>query len=109
VATYGQVARLAGIPQAVITRAKEILANLERDEFGRDGMPRRARRQGRGAPPGQPNLFAVSEPLPPPAEPRDPAVAEVLADLRIADPNRLTPLEALQKLAAWRRKLDGEV
>jgi DNA mismatch repair protein MutS len=105
--SYGiQVARLAGIPQAVIARAKEILTNLERDEFGRDGLPRRARRQGRGATPGQPNLFAVYEPAAPPVEPGDPAVAEVLADLRLADTDRLTPLEALQKLAAWRRRLD---
>ncbi len=106
--SYGiQVARLAGIPQPVITRAKEILTNLERDEFGRDGLPRRARRQERGAPQGQPNLFSVSEPAPPPAEPPDPAAAEVLADLRLADPDRLTPLEALQKLAAWRFRLGG--
>ncbi len=107
--SYGiQVARLAGIPQPVISRAREILTNLERDEYGRDGLPRRARRQGRGVLGGQPNLFAVSEPHPAPAEPVDPAAAEVLADLRLADPDRLTPLEALQKLASWRRRLEGE-
>jgi DNA mismatch repair protein MutS len=32
--SYGiQVARLAGLPQAVIQRAKEVLANLEQAEF----------------------------------------------------------------------------
>ena len=107
--SYGiQVARLAGIPQPVIARAKEILTNLERDEFGRDGLPRRSRRQEGGGPPGQPNLFSVCEAAPPPAESADPAAAEVLADLRVADPNRLTPLEALQKLAAWRVRLGVE-
>ncbi len=107
--SYGiQVARLAGIPPPVIARAKEILTNLERDEFGRDGLPRRARRQGRGAGAGQPSLFLAAEPAPVSAEPADPAAAEVLADLRVSDPDRLTPLEALAKLARWRSRLGGE-
>ncbi len=38
--SYGiQVARLAGLPQAVVTRAKEILGGLERDELFRGGRP----------------------------------------------------------------------
>ncbi len=107
--SYGiQVARLAGIPQPVISRAKEILTNLERDEFGRDGLPRRARRQGRVAAAVQPSLFSVAEPQPAAAEPADPAAAEVLADLRLSDPDRLTPLEALQKVAEWRARLEQE-
>ena len=53
--SYGiHVARLAGMPRSVIERAREILVNLERDEYGGDGQPRRARRRGRqdGAPAG---------------------------------------------------------
>ena len=38
--SYGiQVARLAGLPMNVITRAKEILGGLERDELSRGGRP----------------------------------------------------------------------
>ena len=46
--SYGiHVARLAGMPRGVIERASEILVNLERDEYGGDGLPRRARRRSR--------------------------------------------------------------
>ena len=45
--SYGiQVARLAGLPQPVIDRAKEILRNLESGEYGAQGQPRLARHQG---------------------------------------------------------------
>ncbi len=38
--SYGiQVARLAGLPEAVIRRAREILSNLEEGEFGESGQP----------------------------------------------------------------------
>ena len=38
--SYGiQVARLAGLPPAVVARAKEILTGLERDELSRGGRP----------------------------------------------------------------------
>jgi DNA mismatch repair protein MutS len=43
--SYGiQVARLAGLPQEVVERSKEILANLEEGELGESGQPRIARR-----------------------------------------------------------------
>ncbi|NCC53391.1 MAG: DNA mismatch repair protein MutS, partial [Spartobacteria bacterium] len=42
--SYGiQVARLAGLPMEVIERAKEILVNLEEEEFGEGGQPQLAR------------------------------------------------------------------
>src|SRR5262249_12075198 len=37
-----QVARLAGLPAPVVVRAQEILRNLERTEFDREGRPRLA-------------------------------------------------------------------
>jgi DNA mismatch repair protein MutS len=38
--SYGiQVARLAGLPTSVISRAKEILSNLEQHELNADGKP----------------------------------------------------------------------
>jgi DNA mismatch repair protein MutS len=44
--SYGiQVARLAGLPAAVLDRAREVLANLEREELSGDGRPKLARRK----------------------------------------------------------------
>jgi DNA mismatch repair protein MutS len=41
--SYGiQVARLAGLPDGVLHRAKEILNNLEKAELSADGAPRLA-------------------------------------------------------------------
>ena len=38
--SYGiQVARLAGLPDSIITRSKEILANLEKSELNAEGQP----------------------------------------------------------------------
>ena len=46
--SYGiQVARLAGLPEDVINRAKEILTNLEEGEFGEEGQPKIAKHQPR--------------------------------------------------------------
>ncbi|MFH0909174.1 MAG: DNA mismatch repair protein MutS [bacterium] len=46
--SYGiQVARLAGLPPEVITRAREILSNLEEGEFEETGQPKLAKRYGR--------------------------------------------------------------
>ena len=58
--SYGiQVARLAGLPAEVITRAREILSNLEEGEFEETGQPKLAKRYGkRGqANPNQLSLF----------------------------------------------------
>ena len=41
--SYGiQVARLAGLPEGVIDRAKEVLTNLEQGEFTEGGVPKLA-------------------------------------------------------------------
>jgi DNA mismatch repair protein MutS len=102
--SYGlHVARLAGMPAAVVDRAEEILSNLERDEYGRDGLPRRARGRRRPAAPAsarQAALFEAAEPAGP-----DPELYGVLDEIRRVDPDGLTPLEALSRLAAWRRRL----
>jgi DNA mismatch repair protein MutS len=107
--SYGiHVARLAGVPQAVVLRAEEILANLERDEYGGDGLPRRARKASRP----KSSTSGAERPLFPPLrgsaaprEPEDPASAEVLSELRRQDPERLTPLEALSLVDGWSRRL----
>ena len=91
--SYGiQVARLAGLPAAVVERAREILVGLERDELSRGGRPSlsgegRDTRQQLG-------LFQT----PPAAE--DPVVAR----LRAVDIDRLTPLQALTLLSDLKRE-----
>jgi DNA mismatch repair protein MutS len=91
-----QVARLAGLPAGVVARAQEILANLERTEFDREGRPRLAHgAQEAPAPDGrQLALFAGRD-------------EGILDDLRRANPDELTPLQALALLAELKRRLQG--
>jgi DNA mismatch repair protein MutS len=63
--SYGiQVARLAGVPRAVLDRAKEILSNLEESELTPEGKVRRQPRRAEAeklkklGPPPQMDLFA---------------------------------------------------
>ncbi len=96
--SYGiQVARLAGLPEGVVERAKEVLANLEQGEFTNGGVPKLAlsRRKKITWGAGQMSLFQA---------PRDP----LRETLREIDPNRLTPLEALNLLGELKVKLDQE-
>jgi DNA mismatch repair protein MutS len=90
-----QVARLAGLPAPVVARAQEILGNLERTEFDREGRPRLAHSGGEPAPgTRQLNLFAGRDDT-------------VLDDLRRLDPDTLTPLQALALLAELKQRLKG--
>ena len=93
--SYGiQVARLAGLPAAVIVRAKEILAALEQDEIARSGRPSLSGTPHE--PQQQLGLFQLGAP---PAD----AIVRRLRDL---DPNRLTPLEALTLLHELKKEAD---
>jgi DNA mismatch repair protein MutS len=97
--SYGiQVARLAGLPDGVIDRSREILANLEGGELDDRGRPRLAAVGAEPAPAadGQLGLFA----------PPSPEAGEVIAALREIDVNRTTPLDALALLAELRARLD---
>jgi len=86
--SYGiHVAQLAGLPQGVVGRAREILATLEDEHRMVPGSPPEPRD------PGQLPLFG--EPQPP-----DPMVEE----LESLDVNSLTPLEALNRLADFKRR-----
>ena len=102
--SYGvHVAALAGLPRAVVARARELLAQLEAAPHGAgwpDGDPAAA-----PAPPAAP---AGGGQLPLPAAP-----AEALAgELAALEPDALSPLEALQRLyelrAAARARLGIE-
>ena len=104
--SYGiQVARLAGLPKAVIERAREILGNLEGGELDEAGRPRLAQHAGAPAevPPesGQLGLFAAA--AGPSAEERD-----VLEGLRALDPERVAPIDALLLLRSWVERLRGD-
>ncbi len=92
--SYGiEVARIAGVPQEVIKRAKEILHNLEKGEFDEIGMPRIARGTGNGKNVNpQLNLFVERE-------------DEIVADLKNIDISSMSPLEALNKLNDWKSKI----
>jgi DNA mismatch repair protein MutS len=91
--SYGiQVARLAGVPEPVIQRAREVLAGLER-RASRPGSP--PGRRGEPVPPAQLSLF----PGPEPAQ---------LAELRRLDLDRMPPLDALALLHRWKAELGAD-
>src|SRR4029077_18244845 len=83
--SYGiEVAKLAGLPNEVIERAREVLVEHESAEHQLTGQL--ANDQSRPAPAAQLTIFTpISQP--------------VLVRLREVDLNRLTPLEALNLLA----------
>jgi DNA mismatch repair protein MutS len=95
--SYGiQVARLAGLPGSVITRAQEILGGLERDELSRGGRPTLS---GDGSDPGTRQLGLFAAP-PAPASPRQHEIAERLKSL---DVDETTPRQALELLAELKK------
>ena len=90
--SYGlHVARMAGVPEDVLDRAKAILLQLEAQELqiGRKKSPPPA------APKVQLSLFAG-----------DPGQEEVANMVREADPVRMTPLEALLFVQKLKDRLD---
>jgi DNA mismatch repair protein MutS len=90
-----QVARLAGLPAPVVVRAQEILRNLERTEFDREGRPRVAHAGGEAPAAGrQMRLFSGPD-------------EAVLDDLRKVDVNGLTPLDALALVVEIQKRLGG--
>jgi DNA mismatch repair protein MutS len=98
--SYGiQVARLAGLPEPVIARAKEVLRRLEEGELESDGRPRLASHAPCPSSEPQLTLFAEAQGELPHEH------AEVLAQLRRLDPNGVTPMEALSMLQEWVQRL----
>jgi DNA mismatch repair protein MutS len=95
--SYGiQVARLAGLPVEVIERASEVLANLEDDAFTEESFPRLARGTHAPSEAGrQLSLFT----------PGEHPIVEELSEL---DLEKMTPLQAMQKLDEMRRKYARE-
>jgi DNA mismatch repair protein MutS len=91
--SYGiHVARLAGLPPGVIRRAQELLVNLEKMEFDIEGRPRLTGESSTALDARQLSLFANDE-------------ERVVGELRRLDPDRMTPLEALQYLSDLKKRL----
>jgi DNA mismatch repair protein MutS len=88
--SYGvHVAQLAGLPDAVVQRAREVLGTLEGEHRVVPGAP---------PPPSDPGQLALfNAPKPDP----------VVEDLRAIDLNQLTPLEAMNRLAELQKRLGG--
>ena len=89
--SYGiEVAKLAGLPNEVVVRAREVLAEHESAEHQLTGhlTP--------GAEPERPAQLTIFTPLSQP----------VLEKLREVDLNRLTPLEALNLLAELKKQIE---
>jgi DNA mismatch repair protein MutS len=93
--SYGiHVARLAGLPASVIERARVVLAELESERTVEE-LEKSPARRGRAA---------AIEPRLPLFEAAPPAEHPLAAELRALSPDGMTPLEALQRLADWKRR-----
>ncbi len=85
--SYGiQVAELAGLPASVIERAQQILRNLESESLG---MKVQKEEKETAV---QPSLF----------EPPSNRWTEILKEI---DPDRITPIQALQLIQQWKKDL----
>ena len=105
--SYGiEVARMAGLPNLVIHRAREILAHLEQQDLAVDtegtAHPDAASPDAERVPDmedgvmGQMSLFHQPDPK-----------AEALKEaVQSIDPNRMTPIEALMKVAELKEMLE---
>jgi len=96
--SYGiEVAKLAGLPAGVLARAREILRNLEAMEVDEGGHAALARGRRKRAAASQLGLFG--------AAPGDPAAEELARAIRALDVDALRPLDALNLVAGWKKKL----
>ena len=95
--SYGiEVARLAGVPEEVISRAREVLGNLEKGELDEIGMPKigRSKVSRREAAMGQLGLFTGKE---------NPDMSGLINELKEVDVLNITPLEALGRISEWQK------
>ena len=98
--SYGiQVARLAGLPDEALTRAREILSNLEKSELNELGAPKLAytpdSKDSVTQKAGQLDLFTTQA---------DPVMKELLG----LDIMTMTPIEALNTLSEMKKKLSDK-
>ena len=100
--SYGiHVARLAGVPKELVTRAKEILEELEANSLDAYQRPKLAAKK-----PGNVKEATPAEPIQIPLFfPKEQAVIE---DIKRLDIFTLTPLEALSKLDELKKRLTAD-
>jgi DNA mismatch repair protein MutS len=99
--SYGiQVARLAGMPAVVITRAKAILEALEQDELTRGGRP------SISGTPSEPQRQLGLFQSPAPVVGNEKA-EKLLHRLREVDTDTMTPLQALSLLADFKKDAES--
>jgi DNA mismatch repair protein MutS len=98
--SYGiEVAKLAGLPAPVLARAREILGNLEAlevDEAGHASLSRPGARKRETPATTQLGLFGSAP---------DPRLEALRRELEATDVDRLRPIEALQLVAEWQKRL----
>jgi len=96
--SYGiHVAELAGIPGDVTRRAKEILTILESENTeATQIIESQKTKSSRKIAETGPTLFDIAQPKP----------SIVEEELKKLDADRLTPMEALQKISTWKSNLD---
>jgi DNA mismatch repair protein MutS len=94
--SYGvHVARLAGIPRAVIDRAQELLPKLQAHLAEGLDMPRLAKSALRST--SQKDLVAAGA--------ANPAAAKILAAIQAADLENMTPMQAMELLRKMREQI----
>jgi len=92
------VARLAGMPRSIVTRANQVLGQLEQANR-REASDTRGKLAAIESEPGMQLSFFQLD---------DPVLAQVRDQILSADINNLTPLEALTKLNEIRNILTGK-
>ena len=91
--SYGiEVAKLAGLPQSVLDRAREILRKHEEGEHEISDHLTKHYKRKKATSSAQLNLFMITD-------------HEVLEELRQLNLDSLTPLQALEKLSEFKSKL----
>lgn len=98
--SYGiQVARLAGVPDEVVARAKDVLANLESSDVEQGDDPRIAQERRDGVPIARrtPQLHLF-------AEPATPALPGIVGDVASLPLDTMSPIEALNTLYAMQKR-----
>lgn len=92
--SYGiHVARLAGIPDAVIDRAQEILEKIQKDAGDESLVPETLKTGQKKAMTYAGGLFSEEE--------------LVINEILSADADNMTPMAALQAIARWKTSLSG--
>jgi DNA mismatch repair protein MutS len=99
--SYGiQVARLAGVPNKVIKRAKQILANLEEHELSPQGLTQKIKKQLSQQSPQMDIFEAMFE--------QSEESNEIVEEIRNADIDNMTPRDAMQFLIDLQERIDKD-